>query len=70
MTAHYDQDNGPGTELTEEHRHAIEETIKQIDFELDRFAGDADAARDLSSKRRHLRAELAAGRRLPFDEET
>jgi hypothetical protein len=25
MSVHYDQDNGPGTVLTEDHRHAIEE---------------------------------------------
>jgi hypothetical protein len=30
MTAHYDQDNGPGTELTEEHRYAIEEASSKL----------------------------------------
>jgi hypothetical protein len=69
MTAHYDQDNGVGTELTEDHRYAIEEAIKQIDFELGRSS--EEYAQELNRQRRHLMAELACGRRLaePDDEE-
>lgn len=62
MTVHFDQDNGPGTALTEEHRYAIEEGIKQIDFELGRCG--PEYADELNRKRRHLVAELTAGRRL------
>ena len=67
MTIHFDQDNGPGTILTEEHRAAIEEGIKQIDFELGRCCHE-DVC-DLNRKRAHLVAELAAGQTLPFDGE-
>lgn len=63
MTAHYDQDNGPGTELTAEHRYAIEEGIKQIDFELGRCS--AEDALELNRQRAHMVAELGLGRRLP-----
>lgn len=63
MTAHYDQDNGPGTELTEKHRYAIEEGIKQIDFELGRCI--VQHALELNRQRVHMVAELAFGRRLP-----
>lgn len=66
MGVHYDQDNGPGTELTEDHRHAIEEGIKQIDFELTRCT--LEDASELHRKRAHLVAELAAGRTLPESE--
>lgn len=67
MTVHFDQDNGPGTTLTEEHCAAIEEGIKEIDFELGR-CGHEDA-RELNRKRAHLVAELAAGKTLPFPDE-
>ncbi|MFZ6774567.1 hypothetical protein ACO0LB_17830 [Undibacterium sp. SXout7W] len=67
MTIHFDQDNGPGTILTEEHRAAIEEGIKEIDFELGRC--DPEYAFDLNRKRAHLVAELSAGQTLPFDGE-
>ena len=67
MTVHYDQDNGPGTALTEEHRYAIEEGIKQIDFELTRCS--AEHAVDLHRQRRHLVAELEAGMTLPEPDE-
>jgi hypothetical protein len=63
MTAHYDQDNGPVTELTEEHRYAIEEGIKRIDFELGRCI--PEHALELNRQRAHMVAELAFGRRLP-----
>ena len=59
MTAHYGQDNGPSTELTEEHRYAIEEGIKQIDFELGRCI--PELALELNRQRAHM----VAGRRLP-----
>lgn len=67
MTVHYDQDNGPGTVLTEDHRYAIEEGIKGIDFELDRCS--PEDALGLNRKRAHLVAELAAGQTLPMAEE-
>jgi hypothetical protein len=67
MTVHYDQDNGPGTALTEEHRYAIEEGIKVIDFELGRCG--PEHAGELNRKRAHLVAELAAGYRLPPNED-
>ncbi|MBA5689160.1 hypothetical protein [Rugamonas apoptosis] len=67
MTVHFDQDNGPGTILTEEHRAAIEEGIKEIDFELGRCGHEE--ARDLNRKRAHLFAELEAGQTLPFPDE-
>lgn len=67
MTVHFDQDNGPGTILTVEHREAIEEGIKQIDFELGRCGHDD--VRDLNRKRAHLVAELEAGQTLPFNDE-
>ena len=63
MTAHYDQDEGPGQKLTEEHRYAIEEEIRVIDFELGRCS--PEHAADLNQKRAHLVAELALGQRLP-----
>ncbi|MBY0240697.1 MAG: hypothetical protein K2X55_15410 [Burkholderiaceae bacterium] len=53
--------------MTEEHRTAIEDAIKQIDFELGR-CGD-EGARALNRQRAHLVAELAAGQTLPFDDE-
>lgn len=62
MTVHFDQDNGPGAELTEEHRYAIEEGIRVIDFELGR--SNPEHARKLNRERQHLLAELAAGRTL------
>lgn len=62
MSVHFEQDNGPGTKLTEEHRYAIEEGIKQIDFELGRTSHE-DAS-DLQRQRAHLVAELAAGMTL------
>lgn len=67
MTIHFDQDNGPGTILTEEHRAAIEEGIKRIDFELGRSS--PEHAHGLSRKRAHLIAVLAAGETLPYDDE-
>lgn len=67
MTVHFDQDNGPGTILTEEHQAAIEEGIKQIDFELGRCRHED--VRNLNRKRAHLLAELAAGQTLSFDDE-
>jgi hypothetical protein len=63
MTAYYDQDNGPRPELTEEHRYAIEEGIKQIDFELGRCI--PKHALELNRQRAHMVAELAFGQRLP-----
>jgi hypothetical protein len=67
MAVHFDQDNGPGTELTEEHRYAIEEGIRVIDFELGR--SDPEHARTLNRERRHLVAELAAGHTLAEGDE-
>lgn len=67
MSVHFDQDNGPGTLLTEEHRAAIEEGIAQIDFELTRSA--PDHAVTLQRRRSHLVAELAAGMTLPMSDE-
>lgn len=67
MTVHFDQDNGPGTILSQEHRAAIEEGIKQIDFELGRCRHEDIC--DLNQKRAHLVAELATGQTLPFDGE-
>ena len=63
MTAHYDQDNGPGTALTDEHRYALEEGIKQIDFELGRCS--PEDALELNRQRAHMVTELSLGRRLP-----
>lgn len=66
MTEHYDLD-GNRIDLTEEDRDAIAEEIKVIDFELPR-SGDA-WVRELMRRRRHLIAELAAGWRLPLQDE-
>ncbi len=67
MTIHFDQDNGPGTILTEEHRAAIEEGIREIDFELGRCS--PEHARNLNRQRAHLVAELSVGQTLPFEGE-
>jgi hypothetical protein len=67
MTVHFDQDNGPDTELTEEHRYAIEESIRVIDFELGR--SNPEHVRNLTRERQHLLAELAAGRTLVKEDE-
>ncbi len=63
MAVYFMQDNGPGTALTEEHRYAIEEGIRVIDFELVRC--DAEHSRQLNRERAHSVAELEAGMRLP-----
>jgi len=67
MSVHFDQDNGPGTRLTEEHCAAIEQGIREIDLELTRCSS-ADI-NDLHRQRRHLVAELAAGMRLDEPDE-
>lgn len=62
MSAYFMQDNGPGTVLTEDHRYAIEEAIRGIDFELT-HSGPEHVAH-LNRQRDNMVAELAAGKRL------
>lgn len=63
----YDHD-GEDTALTDDDRYEIEEEIRCIDFELERACNAPDWVREVSFRRRHLQAELAAGRRLPMEE--
>ena len=67
MSEQYDED-GDCITLTDDDKVQIESEIAHIDTEL-ADCGGSDIWRELNRQRRHLVDELAAGRRLPAQEE-
>lgn len=60
--------DGDDSLLTQEDRQSIEEEVRSIGAELDQACIAPGWASELSNRRRHLLAELAAGHRLPMDD--
>jgi len=61
----YDED-GDVITLSDADKLEIEDEIAQLDAELEGYRGGSDVWRELNRQRRHLVAELEAGRRLPL----
>lgn len=68
MTEHTDAD-GDSTTLTEHDQAHMLEEIEHLDAQLENYEGGSDVWNELTRQRRHLLAELEAGRRLPLQEE-